>query len=94
MNTLTLALEDSDLIRVILFGGGIVIALTVIAFNGVKSLTKTKEAEQTKREIAAYVAEGSMTPEDAEVILSGKRRKCSSGSCACGRKSASAAKPA
>lgn len=36
----------------------------------------SKNEEQTKRELAAYVAEGSMSPEDAALILSaGKRAK-------------------
>lgn len=32
-------------------------------------LEQTRAREETRRELAAYVAEGSMTPEDAERIL-------------------------
>ncbi|MEM9084208.1 MAG: hypothetical protein AAGB34_11475 [Planctomycetota bacterium] len=32
-------------------------------------VTRAREAEQTKREIAAYIAEGSITPEDGERLL-------------------------
>ncbi len=44
--------------------GGIIV--TVIMRTAAKN---TFEREQTRRELAAYIAEGSMTPEDAERIL-------------------------
>ncbi|MEO1128993.1 MAG: hypothetical protein AAFX05_04700 [Planctomycetota bacterium] len=40
--------------------------------------SKTRAREESRREIAAYVAEGSMTPEDADLLLksgSGKSKK-------------------
>ena len=54
-----------------------VIALTVLAvFFGVWIVAryvylsaKTRHRERTRREIAAYVAEGSITPQDAERLL-------------------------
>lgn len=47
---------------------GIVGVITII-FGTINSTAKKKESEKTKRELAAYVAEGSITPEDAERIL-------------------------
>ena len=35
----------------------------------IHAMSKSKEREQTKREVAAYVAEGSMTPEEGERLL-------------------------
>ncbi len=44
----------------------------------IHAMSKSKEREQTKREIAAYVAEGSMTPEEGERLLAaGNPRRCS-----------------
>ncbi len=53
----------------IIFGMGGLIAIMGIIFGSIKSTAETKEREKTKREIAAYIAEGSMTPEDGERLL-------------------------
>ena len=60
------------------FGVGGLVALFAIFFGTISSTAETKEVERTKRELAAYVAEGSMTPEDAERILAKKSKKCKS----------------
>lgn len=54
---------------VVIFGLGVPVAIIAILFGSLTSISKTKEHERTKRELAAYVAEGSMTPADAEKIL-------------------------
>lgn len=50
-----------------------IIFIGVVGFLGmlgiIHAMSKAKEREQTRREVAAYVAEGSMTPEDAERLL-------------------------
>lgn len=43
--------------------------LTGMLIKSVTSVCTNLSRERTKREIAAYVAEGSMTPEQAERIL-------------------------
>lgn len=48
--------------------GGMLIAIIAI----VGGLRNAREAERTRREVAAYVAEGSMTAEDAALILKTK----------------------
>jgi hypothetical protein len=65
---LTLAF-DNDLIPVIAIVGGITVALVAIVFGTVKSMLDTRAREATKREIAAYVAEGSISPDDAERLI-------------------------
>lgn len=56
-------------------GGGIIFALGgAVAMLGIicatiKNITRTKAREQTRREIAAYIAEGSMTPEQGEKLM-------------------------
>ncbi len=47
---------------------GPVIAIVAIAFRS----SNIKAREHTRREIAAYVAEGSITPDDAERLLAAK----------------------
>ncbi len=62
-------LNGDQIVKIIMFGGGLCVAALYIVFGSIKSTVKSKEREQTKRELAAYVAEGSMKPEDAERIL-------------------------
>ncbi len=62
------ALGD-NLVVAIVFGVGGMIAVVAILFTTLTGVANTKEREKTKRELAAYVAEGSMTPTDAERIL-------------------------
>lgn len=54
----------------------VLVPLGVFAFlavgaivDGIRKTLQTRAREQSRREVAAYVAEGSMTPEDAERIL-------------------------
>ncbi len=50
-----------------------IIVVSIIGFISMLgilyAMSKSKEREQTKREVAAYVAEGSMTPEEGERLL-------------------------
>lgn len=82
MNTLalqqlsTLANGGED-IATIAVCGGLAIAIISIIMGTVKSTTRTKEREQSRREIAAYIAEGSMTPEDGRKLMDAGGRKSS-----------------
>ena len=55
--------------EVLIFGVGGAVAIVWIFFGTLHSATKAKQREQTRRELAAYVAEGTMKPEDAERLL-------------------------
>jgi len=46
-----------------------VIAVVAIVFGTMARMVNSKESERSRREIAAYIAEGSMTPEDGERLL-------------------------
>ena len=65
-----------DLVRdygffVVLFG-----AITLWALiSAIKEVAMRGSAERTRREIAAYIAEGSMTPEQGERLLRAKPKK-------------------
>lgn len=61
--------SEDTLIPVVMFIVGGVIAIIAIIFTSVKRISISNDREKSRREIAAYVAEGSMTPEDAEKIL-------------------------
>lgn len=62
-------LQPSDLIPLVAIVGGITIAIIAIICGTIRSTARAKEVEATRREIAAYVAEGSITPADAERLL-------------------------
>ncbi len=62
-------INPDDMPEMILFGGGILVAIVAIVAGSVRSVSRTRAREHTRREVAAYVAEGSMTPADAERIL-------------------------
>lgn len=62
-------LDGEEILKLVAVGGGLILGALYIIFASTKSMVKAKEREQTKRELAAYIAEGSMRPEDAEKIL-------------------------
>lgn len=66
---LTLADIPSEVIPIIAIGGGVTIALVSIVVNGITGVAKSGAREKSRREIAAYVAEGSITPDEAERLL-------------------------
>lgn len=55
--------------KIVLFliGGGI--AITAILCSTVTKVVQTRSRERSRREIAAYIAEGSMTPEQGERLM-------------------------
>lgn len=59
----TLAVDDSAWI---VFG---IVAVLWLAFSFVQKTIHTITRERTRREIAAYIAEGSMTPEQGEKLM-------------------------
>lgn len=68
-DTVMLARMEDDAVAIMAIGGGIAVALVSIIAGAIRTTLKTRAREQTKREIAAYIAEGSMKPEDGERIL-------------------------
>ncbi len=63
-----------ELIALVAVGGGLTL-LTILAIGSVfASITQNRQREQTARELAAYVAEGTMEPGDAERLLIAARK--------------------
>lgn len=58
-----------EAIAIVAVGGAFLMVMVGIAMGTVKSIARTRAREQTRREIAAYVAEGSMSAEDAARLL-------------------------
>lgn len=59
--------------------GGVFVALGWVATlaiigSTIKSVLRTRAREQSRREIAAYIAEGSMTPEQGEKLMASGER--------------------
>ncbi len=73
---MTLAEVSPDDVRsTIAVVGAFSIPLVAIIGGVIAGITKTRAREATKRELAAYIAEGSMRPEDAERILRSDMKK-------------------
>lgn len=64
-----LAFDSGDLVKVIAVAGGILIALLAILMGSLKSISTSRARERTKREIAAYIAEGSITAAEGERLI-------------------------
>ena len=65
----TLAADVDEIALLVMICGGVFVAILIVVMLGASSLVRTRERESTKREIAAYVAEGSISPEDAATLL-------------------------
>lgn len=58
-----------ELVPILAIGCGCVIALVWIVLATISETMKQSNRERSRREIAAYIAEGSMTPEQGERLL-------------------------
>ena len=68
---LELVFEGDNLI----FVTGGTIAVVAIVFSALKSMVIATHREKSRREIAAYIAEGSMTPEQGEKLMNAGQPK-------------------
>lgn len=64
-------LDDQTLF--FLVGGSV--AIIAIVFSAVSSMVRSTARERSRREIAAYIAEGSMTPEQGERLMAAGNKK-------------------
>lgn len=58
-----------NLIPLVAIVGGLLVGAIAIIAGVTHSASRRKQFEQSRREIAAYVAEGSMSPDDAHRLL-------------------------
>jgi hypothetical protein len=47
----------------------LIIVVVAVVVSAIKDVLRTKAREASRREIAAYIAEGSMTPEQGERLM-------------------------
>lgn len=59
------AIVGPNLVPILVFAG----IILVVAIRTVGSVIKSNARERTRREIAAYIAEGTMTPEQGERLM-------------------------
>lgn len=64
-----LTLADIDYSEAIAFGALMLLIVFWVAFSNIRKMYQTRQREQTRREIAAYVAEGSISPADARTMM-------------------------
>jgi hypothetical protein len=70
--TTILASSEGAVVTGVLVCGGFLVAIISIIAGTIQKTVISKQREQSRREIAAYVAEGSMTPDDgAKLIAAG-----------------------
>ncbi len=55
--------------------GAFVVAIVGVVAGSARRMVETRAREESRREIAAYVAEGSITPEDAARLLEAGKKK-------------------
>jgi hypothetical protein len=65
----SLTTDAQPIVPIMIFGSFALVGSLAIIFGLGRKIAETKEREKSRREIAAYVAEGSMTPDDAERLL-------------------------
>ena len=66
-----------DLKHLVAIVGAFTVPLVAVLACFIRGVVRTRAREATKRELAAYVAEGSMKPEDAErIINAGGKGRC------------------
>jgi len=63
-----------ELIPIVSIVGGFVIAALAIVGGLLKSSSKRRHFEESRREIAAYIAEGSITAEEGERLLTAESK--------------------
>lgn len=67
---LTIAQDISDgVIPIVAIGVGGMVGSVFIISHSIRRSIDRKQREESRRELAAYVAEGTMTPENAERLL-------------------------
>lgn len=75
MSPMMLASDIHDMTSMVAVGGSMSIVLVAIVGGIFRSVFVHKHREESRREIAAYVAEGSMSSEDAAKILGAGQAK-------------------
>lgn len=68
-------ISEDNVITIVAIAIGFVIVIVWVTAATIESVLKTREKERTRREVAAYVAEGSIDPDKAVALLNAKGDK-------------------
>lgn len=60
---------SDDIVKIVAVSGGLFIGVVAIIFTTVAGVFKNGQREKSRRDIAAFVAEGSMTADEGERLL-------------------------
>lgn len=71
----TIVENEDTMIPFVIFGVGGVVAVVAIIFGAARSIAVNREREISRREIAAYIAEGSMSPDDGVQLMNAAQDK-------------------
>lgn len=63
------AIEPGEVFPFFVVMGGLLVGLIIAVFAIIAGVLKTRAREETKREMAAYIAEGTMDKETAVALL-------------------------
>jgi hypothetical protein len=67
--TLASISESGNFVVVVMVGGAFTVAIVAIITEAIRKAAQTRAREESRREIAAYVAEGTISPDDAAKLL-------------------------
>jgi hypothetical protein len=76
---ITTLMESGDFTGIVIVAMGCMLGMFGIVFGTVSNVAKTRAREATRRELAAYIAEGTLKPEDAVALLNAGRAKLECG---------------
>lgn len=76
-------IEPGAIIAMVAITGGITLSVISVIANAVVQVSRTGTRERSRRELAAYVAEGTITPEVAERMLEAGRKPSSNAKKGC-----------
>ena len=76
-------LDGDSIVGIVAIAGGLTFAAVIGVAGMLTTARKVRQREETRREIAAYVAEGSISPEDAERLLAAGRDAEEAKNCGC-----------
>ena len=74
-NDLAALVEKEEFIAILAITLGCTVGVVALITGTIVSIVKTRATENTRRELAAYVAEGTLKPEDALAMLNAGRPK-------------------
>ncbi len=75
MSTVLATQQIALMIPIVAIGGAFLVAIVGIVAGAMHAAADTRQREQTRRELAAYVAEGTISPDDAAKILAAGGKK-------------------